>query len=172
MSELEGVLERRLARVAAPPELWERVSAGRTIPNRRMPIARRTLAFALAATLSLALLVVATYPRSPLQSEKAPEIRAWIKQNTGLDIPLPAEPSPLIRLSGARVVKGGAEVRFQVNHHDATLLVAKAPTAPGDGKHRFVSKTSWTMRGQSYTVASDVPEDSSAACLLCHTGAD
>jgi anti-sigma factor RsiW len=113
-------------------------------------------------------------------STDAAELRAWVKSGAGLDVPMPAHTASSVQLVGAYVNrKGGtptAEIAYRVGGVDATLVVSKIPME-GDGRHQFVKSgsyhgsnfTSWTMRGQMYTIAS---ADARVGCLLCHsTGA-
>ena len=86
---------------------------------------------------------------------------------------------PSVQLIGAHVNRKGkptAEISYRVGDVDATLVVSKIPME-GDGRHEFVKSgsyhganfTSWTMRGQMYTIAS---ADARVGCMLCHsTGA-
>jgi hypothetical protein len=118
--------------------------------------------------------------RMEFRSEQAPEIRAWVKAKAGLDIPLPVSTSAAVRLLGAHVTAGRdstAEILYQVNGRNAVLTIAKVdPKIGGDGSHRFLGggtrdgarTSSWTMRGQMYTVACPFPVDPRAGCTLCH----
>jgi hypothetical protein len=109
-----------------------------------------------------------------LQSTSASQIQAWVKQNTGLDVPLPAKVSEPVRLSGARVAPNGVEVDYFVRNRPERLLIAKADS-PSPAGHRFVDrsmkKVSWTMGSQFYSVECATAEDAQAACMLCHAGA-
>jgi hypothetical protein len=113
-------------------------------------------------------------------SADAAELRAWVKTGTGLDVPMPAHTASSVQLVGAYVSRKGstptAEISYRVGGQDATLVVSKIPME-GNGRHQFVKSgsyhgsnfTSWTMRGQMYTIAS---ADARVGCLLCHsTGA-
>ena len=130
---------------------------------------------------SLEELAVAALGRNPNQlkfrSGEAPAVRAWIKSGTGLDVPLPSQLSPAVHLVGATLVSSKvptAEVSYRVGDMDVTLAVSKAD--PGaDSKHTFVRAgsyhganfTTWSMRGQMYTLAA---ADTRVGCLLCHNG--
>jgi hypothetical protein len=123
-----------------------------------------------------------------LRSDTVSEIRTWVKSRTGLDLPLPANTAPTVRLAGVCAVKGGGapafRVAYRVGGRKAELLVSKAsPAESGDGRHRFLKcesngnarVSSWTMRGQLYTLAyATMPGTASAEsreeCLLCHAG--
>jgi hypothetical protein len=113
------------------------------------------------------------------RSEAAPEVRAWVKSHAGLDVPLPVNTIASVKLLGAHVTPGKntVEILYQVEGKSAVLTVAKAdPEVAGDGAHRFLGgaqrdgarMSSWTMRGQMYTVACPYPQDPRAGCLLCH----
>jgi hypothetical protein len=131
--------------------------------------------------LSLEELAVAALGRNPDQlkfrSAEAPAVRAWIKSGTGLDVPMPPALSPAVHLVGATVVSSKvptAEVSYRVGDMDVTLAISKADPA-ADSKHTFVRSgsvhgakfTTWSMRGQMYTVAA---ADARVGCLLCHNG--
>jgi len=121
-------------------------------------------------------------------STDAVEVRAWVKNDTGMDIPMPAHTASSVQLVGVYVNRKGrtptAEISYRVGGQDATLVVSKIPME-GDGRHQFVksgsyhgsSVQSWTMRGQMYTIASvggpaGTPGNARVGCLLCHsTGA-
>jgi hypothetical protein len=197
---LEAVLTQHLGRVAAPPELWDRIQApGPALPKRSN---RQMLAWALAATALLVAAVVVWQLRLrpealvaqalqrgagqlEFRSEQAPAIRAFVKERTGLDIPLLPNPPASIRLVGASVAGWArtptAEVVFRVGGRDEVLLVSKAdPKLVGNATHRFLSSSqyrgarisSWLMHGQLCTLACPIPQNPQAGCLLCHaTGA-
>jgi len=131
--------------------------------------------------LSLEELAVAALGRSPdhlkFRSTEAPAVRAWIKSGTGLDVPMPSTLSPAVHLVGATVVSSKvptAAVSYRVGDMDVTLAISKADPA-ADSKHTFVRSgsyhganfTTWSMRGQMYTVAA---ADARVGCLLCHNG--
>lgn len=199
----EPELSRHLGPVKAPDQLWDRVhGAGvpvRTRARSWTPFWRKKtwiLAAAAAAavaglavgvnfmlnrSLSLEELAVAALGRSPDQlkfrSGEAPAVRAWIKSGTGLDVPMPSQLSPAVRLVGATVLSSKvptAQVSYRVGDMDVTLAVSKADPA-ADGKHTFVrsgsyhgaSFVTWSMRGQMYTVAA---ADARVGCQLCHNG--
>jgi len=124
-----------------------------------------------------------------LRSDTVTEIRDWVKVKTGLDIPLPARTSDTVWLTGVCAVKGGTpavEVAYRVNGRNAALLVSKVHAEgthgegglPPDGRHRFLKcesvggkrVSSWTMRGQQYTLAYAAHGDTRDECFLCHDG--
>jgi hypothetical protein len=138
-------------------------------------------------TLSDRELAVQALNREPedldLRSDTVTEIRTWVKSRTGLDLPLPARTADTVRLTGVCAVKGGVpavEVSYRVKGRHAALLVSKAgPAALGAaGNHRFLKcesiggtrVSSWTMRGQLYTLAYSAHGDAREECLLCHNG--
>jgi len=109
-------------------------------------------------------------------SAKAAQVSAWVKANTGLDIPLPDQPEG-VQLVGARVLKGettAVEVAYRVGGHDAKLLVSKVESGLAvHSGHRFLGNpgtraSSWIMKDQRYTLACAEPGDLRAACTLCH----
>jgi hypothetical protein len=104
-----------------------------------------------------------------LQTQDPGEIRRWLRQQAGLDVPIP--PATTVRLEGARVVRRGAqgvaEVKYRVGKDTVTLLVARAdpghPLPPHGGRAQ-----AWQARDQVYAVAVSNPDRAEAACLLCH----
>ena len=116
-----------------------------------------------------------------LETSDTAEIRRWVKANSGIDIPLPPKHDSVIQVIGARMMDGPnpmAEVSYQVGEYRAALLVAKDPTGrksypthglrPSDPLEK-AHVSSWSMRGQSYTLASNARGDEfERACLLCH----
>src|SRR5258708_7198559 len=115
-SWMEPALERHLGPVAAPEELWDRVRS----PQRRTPVLGWRLAFA--AMLAVATAWALHARGASIESDRAGEIREWVKARTGLDVPL----APSAAVCGGRVVGGAAEIRYRVRNREATLLVAKA----------------------------------------------
>jgi hypothetical protein len=95
-----------------------------------------------------------------------------VKENAGLDVPLPAKLSEPVRLVGARVAANGVEVDYFVRNRPERLMIAKADS-PNPVGHRFVDrstkKVSWTMGSQLYAVDCATAEDAQAACQLCHS---
>lgn len=198
---LEPVLERHLVEVSAPDELWNRVR--NPIASQPVLVARTPLLALAAAVMLMAgavwtllplrshqasreALAIEALARNPedldLRSETVPEIRAWVKSRTGLDLPLPARTAKAVRLAGACAVNlgtAGVEVSYRVSGRNAVLLVSKATAAEAQEKHRFLKcesignrrVSSWTMRGQLYTLAVAAIGDARDECLLCHAGA-
>jgi hypothetical protein len=173
MDEIEAILSRHLGRVPAPLELsaqrcmaatksWRpglrpaRCFSLRVQPgsarwwHRLQPVSAGLAAFASAAA---ALLLAAFYLQpATLLSSNAVEIRNWIQIRAGIDLPLRANPSSAIRLTGARVSHRTTEVTFEIGGRAGALRV------PAGATH------------QSYKLACATPEDERLACLLCHSG--
>jgi hypothetical protein len=115
-----------------------------------------------------------------LQTEDAATIRKWVKANAGIDIPLPPQHSGVIRINGASVNHEGprmAEVSYQVGEFRAALLVTKDPSGVtrypkhdfrGSDSFEAARVTSWSLKGQAYTLAWTAPGEFRTACLLCH----
>lgn len=171
---LEPELQRGLSEVTAPPELWSRVQSARV---SRPPESSRRLIWALALTVVLAA-VPLSLVRLPVHKnsqsvefhcQNPAELRAWVKANTGIDVPLRATPPVSIRLIGARNLGEQTEIAYRAGDRDALLLVSRAdgaaevPHGNPDG-----SVSSWVMAGQRYTLTSDNPADLQLACKLCH----
>lgn len=120
-------------------------------------------------------------PSVEFQSGDGLAIRTWIRNRTGLDISLPAQSGAPIEIVGARVVDGGGpavEVRYRSGGHIFVLLASREGLrGPGVLKHAEVGDAalqnaravSWTMAGQTYTVAAERAEYLHTACLVCHS---
>ncbi len=97
------------------------------------------------------------------------EIRRWLRDHAGLDVPLP--PASSVKLEGARMVQHGkhpvAAVQYRVGQDTVTLLVARA-----DPRHPFpphgARAAAWQARDQVYALAGASPDHAEAACQLCH----
>ncbi|MFM2125266.1 MAG: hypothetical protein RL328_1717 [Acidobacteriota bacterium] len=197
---LEKVLEKHLAPVSAPANLWSHVRG----PVRAVNRPAWTAWAGAAATLTLAAggwgLWQATRPRPsveamavaaldqpaaqlPLLTQDANTVRKWIKTESGLDVPLPPKHDGLVKILGARIDGGRdgqvAEISYQVGEYRAALLVAKDPSGKRSYPNHDVRSSdpyqkarvsSWSMRGQTYTLAWSAPGEFRVACLLCHSG--
>jgi hypothetical protein len=184
---LETELQRGLRSVTAPPELWDRIQAPQAA---RSTTATRWFVWAMAAAvvlIAIGLSVVrresvavdetlairalsSDWQRVAFHCQNPAQLRTWVKANTGLDLPLRAEPSPSIQLIGARMIDGarGVEVTYRAGNRDAVLLVRGHGGA--DVSHSRVSGqvSSWVMAGQRFTLACDNAADMQLACRLCH----
>ncbi len=151
---MEAALEQRLARVGAPEELWDRI----VTPRAERPH-KQALRLSACATVAVALLLLAwgTGPQNVQFASSDPiAVRAWVKANSGVDVPLHAGP-----LVGANVVGGRPEIIYRVSHRQLTLV---ATNRGSDG-----ALMSWSANGQTYMLACTAPEDLKA-CALCHVG--
>ncbi len=182
-------------RIRRPAQAISAPTPSRVLPRKSLSLALAATALAAVAAWSL----VASHDEPPggtlaiealsretddleLRSGVASEIRTWVKTKTGLDLPLPTTTSPAVLVSGVCGMRGdasGVEVAYRVRGHKAALIVSRATRdARADGKHRFlrcdstsgVRVSTWTMRGQLYTLAYASPGDSRDECLLCHAG--
>jgi hypothetical protein len=158
---MEQELEQSLRRVAAPQELWGRIQ------NPEQGRARsRTRLVAWAAVPALMFLTLwgshpKTNPALQFQSSDPGQIQAWVKANTGLDVPLHAG-----NLVGAkRASAQAAEIAYQAGGHDLSLIVS-GKAAPA--RHE-ASAISWTAGGQLYLLASAEPQYLKS-CVVCHVG--
>ena len=190
-------LKRHLGPVRAPDELWDRVhnaAGGNPVRMRQTgwnpawgwvtAVALVALAAGLTVWLNRPLsreqMAVRALSRTPEQlqfrSASLAEIRAWVKNGTGLDIPLPVRTASSVQMIGAYVSgrrTPTAEIVYRVDGVDTALVVSKIPLE-GEGRHAFVKGgsyhgadfLSWTMRGQMYTIAS---ADARVGCMLCHS---
>jgi hypothetical protein len=175
---LEQELQRGLRQVPAPAELWDRVQSARF--SRPQATSRR-LVWALAGTVVLAAVALSMLParREAMVSDSQQiafhcqnpaELRAWVKANTGFDVPLRTGQSASIQLIGARAVDGRAEIAYRAGNRDAVLRVSKADAGSANLPHSRMSGkvSSWVMDGQRFTLACDNPADFQLACKLCH----
>jgi hypothetical protein len=184
---IEELLERHLAPVPAPRELWTRVQAPVATASR--PVFRK-LAWSVAALLMFAGVVSSfrtqiknndsaalqalARPAGDLEfrSEKAAEIRAWIRTNAGIDVPLPENPQ--VHLIGASRTAGAVEIEYLIGDQRADLVISEAPLTKT--KHGQLTRESlaslqtysWTRDGVQYTLACSAPGELQAACSLCH----
>ena len=193
---LDPVLKKHLARVAAPPNLWSHVRGPVRAQAVRGSWAVAAIALVavvaggwtlwdqLRAPVTAEAMAIAALDRNPadlsFRTEGGAAIRKWLKANAGIDVPLPPKHSSVIRIQGARVsgeTNRIAEVSYQVGEFKAALLVTKNPTGvTAYPKHDFRGSnpfeaarvTSWSLKGQSYTLAWTAPGEFRTACLLCH----
>ncbi len=197
----EPELSRHLGPVKAPDELWDRVQTSEAISFERARKPARRIAMAWVTATAVAVVAVAgiaTWRNRNLSSEeravralaRAPkevqfrsadltEIRNWVKQSSGLDVPLRGLPAENVQLIGASLTRQGAtaaEISYRVGGMEAALVISRMAEG-GDGKHAFVKSgsyhganfQSWTMRGEMFTIAA---ADARVGCMLCHnTGA-
>jgi len=172
---VESELHQGLREVTAPPELWDRLQSARV---SRPQTTGRGFVWALALAFVLAA-VALSLARSPVHKDSQvtafhcqnpTELRAWVKANTGFDVPLRTAQSASIQLIGARVVDGRAEIAYRAGNRDAVLLVSRADSGAANLPHSRVSgkASSWVMGGRRFTLACDNPADLQLACKLCH----
>ena len=180
---LEPELQRGLREVAAPAELWDRVRAAQVPQSRK---SNRGLVWAMAVTVVLAA-VGLSLVRSPdeqlavqalangsqqiaFHCQNPARLRAWVRANTGLDVPLRAAPPASIQLIGARNADARVEIAYQAGGRDAVLLVSRADAGAANLPHSRASGnvSSWVTDGQRYTLAANDPADLQLACKLCH----
>jgi len=172
-SWIQPVLARHLGQTTAPAELWNRIAE----PRLPQPAAANfRLALALASVLLVAMLLGGFHPgRTPaldFRSNRPDQIQAWVKANTGLEVPLHASRSA--RLLGASAIRGeapAARIIYRVGAKDVALTVASVGITPALTVSKSDSTYSWTARGQRYTVACADAEELRIGCLLCHAGA-
>lgn len=175
--EVTHLLERGLREVHAPPELWDRIQAPQAV--RRNGNSRR-LMWATAATVVLAAVALSRV-QSPVRQDSQriafhcqnpAQLRAWVKANTGFDVPLRAAPPLSIQLIDAQMMEGTREVEivYRAGNDHATLLVSRADPGAASMPHSRISGTvsSWVMDGQRFTLACNDPAGLQLACKLCH----
>jgi hypothetical protein len=194
---LDPVLKKHLGRVEAPVNLWSHVKGPVRSP-RPAGFAWAASAAALVVVVaggwtvwnqfrtpqSVEAMAIAALDRSPdelvLKTDDAASIRKWVRANAGIDIPLPPKHSSVIRVQGASFTSENprmAEVSYRVGEFKAVLLVTKNPSGVTSyPKHDFRGSnpfeearvTSWSLKGQNYTLAWTAPGEFRTACLLCH----
>ena len=180
---LEPELQRGLGEVAAPEELWDRIQSPQAAQTNR---ARPRLVLAMAAVVILAALALSrvrsedetlavqalasSSPQLAFRCQNSVQLRAWVRANTGLDVPLRSKPAPSIQLIGARTVEGHAEIAYRAGNNDAVLVVSKAASGVAKIPHSRSNGriSSWVTAGQRFTIACNDPADFQLACRLCH----
>jgi hypothetical protein len=130
-----------------------------------------------AASEAMALLGLAHEPEMEFRSADPAEMGAWVKTQTGLDIPW-RNPSNSVRLIGAHVVTRGAavEIVYRAGERKSALVVSKGGFTLASDRHwgfnpelyRNLKTVSWVAGGQVYTLACAVPGDLQFACRICH----
>lgn len=185
MPNLEGELQRGLRGVSAPPELWDRIQAAQVAPPQSTR-SNRGLVWAMAAGVVLAAvslsLVRATDESTALQAlagdsqqiafhcQNPARLRAWVRANTGFDVPMLDAPPASIQLIGARNLGTRVEIAYRAGNRDAVLLVSRTEAGAANVPHTGVSGnvSSWVMAGQRFTLACNDAADLQLACKLCH----
>jgi hypothetical protein len=189
-SWVQRELTQRLAPVAAPAELWERIAEPRQSPGWRVnwvlaAVAMVTLAMGTAwrygatrdAGVELEKLARREAANSTVEfhTGSCAELHDWLQHTAGLEVPLPA--NSRAQLIGARVIRrrGGsvAAVVYRVAGHAATLFVGRGKTsAPHRTAHLAsmggASLYSWGMRDHVYTLVASNASGPQAGCRLCH----
>jgi len=169
---LDLELAHRLTPVKAPEGLWERVARGLPARTHRSRPTAGWMACPVATFATIALVATTFWlpgagpARLELRSQNPTEIRRWVYDRTGVEVPL--APSANVRLEGARMLRRGdhpaAAITFRAGQRTATLLVARAdPRAalPPRRPHATV----WQSGDQAYALTGTA---SGAACQLCH----
>ncbi len=181
---LEPELLWGLRQTSAPAELWDRVQMGRVAgpaADRRFD-SRVNYAMAAAAVLLAMALGLGLRQMAGVRAERGDaqfagyhcqnpaELRAWVKANTGLDVPLREASTSALRLIGARTVGRGVEVAYRAGNRDGVLLVSRADARAADIPHGHVSGTSasWVMAGERFTLECNDAASLQLACKLCH----
>jgi hypothetical protein len=175
--EVNSELQFALRQVHAPPELWDRVQSARV---SRPQTTSRGFVWALALAVVLAAVALSLVrppvrkdpPLAAFHCQNPVQLRAWVKANTGFDVPLRAAlPAPL-QLIGVQMLEGtrGVEIAYRAGNRDATLLVSRADPGSASVPHSSVNGTvsSWVMDGQRFTLACNDPAGLRLACKLCH----
>ena len=175
---LESELQRGLREVKAPPDLWDRVQAGRAVQPNPRP---RRLVWAMAATVILAAVALSYQARRggvstvidsstlAFHCENPSQLRAWVRAKTGLDVPMRSSLPESIQLIGASARGNAVEVAYRAGGSEASLLVSRADGAVDiPHNHAGGARSTWVMAGERFTLACDNPADAQLACKLCH----
>lgn len=196
--DLERVLTKHLASVEAPSELWNRVRRQERGTHTRPWTAWVAVAATVVVSVggwtawqqhrenpvSVENMAVSALKHNAndmeLKTDDAAAVRSWVKSHSGIDIPLPPRHSSWVKVVGASVSRYDnqvAEVSYKVGEYQAALLVTKDKTGaktypsheirPSDPLEK-ARVSSWSMKGQSYTLAWVAPGEARVACLLCH----
>jgi hypothetical protein len=158
----EPALVQHLDRVSAPEELWERVRNPGVRRKKSVHMSVNAARVGACATVLL-LAIWLVVGHGGLRSGDAGEIRAFVKDKAGIDVPLRAHAAG-VQLTGASVVKGSVEIAYRVGKRDGRLVVGGRPAASG------ARVFTWSMDGHTYTLECATPEDLKIACNLCHIG--
>jgi hypothetical protein len=196
-SWLERELSAGLAPVTAPPDLWPDIASG---IQPEQSVSGRQIAWPVAAVAMLALMSLTVYRFVATQSQvsnlrqaamahtnlealdfhtgSCAELNDWLKQNAGMDVPLP-QAAPGVELLGARILPAPgspiAAIAYRVAGSAATLFVTRAHSR-SDSPHNFTRTASvggpelisWGMRDLEYALVAASSTDPHAGCRLCH----
>ena len=157
---LEHELEQSLRRVSAPGELWDRMQSPQPARAR---VRTRFMTWATVPALMFVALWGSHSRNNAIQfhSSDPAEIRAWVRANADLDVPLHDG-----NLAGASIVAPHTvKIAYYSGGHDMSLLVSKIP-APD---RRIGTNISWMAGGQAYLLACAEPQYLKS-CTLCHVG--
>jgi hypothetical protein len=111
-------------------------------------------------------------PRVEFKSSQVSEVRDWIRNRTGIDIPF-APADPRVKMIAASVGHTGAvEVRYRAAGREALLTaghrdVGRSHREIGEIEH--ATSVSWNAGRETYTLSVQRVGDMRMACLVCHT---
>lgn len=171
-TRLASELQWGLREMNAPPELWDRVQAGRFAPRRKTSSVLIWATAAVGVLFAIGVYRTTTpgdLPHAGIRCQNPAQLRAWVRAKTGIDVPLRAATLSSIQLIGARSVAESVEIAYRTGDRGGTLTVSPAIGA-ADVPHDRVSGnvSSWVMDGQRYTLMCDNAADLQLACKLCH----
>jgi len=174
---LEALLGDNLRPVAAPDNLLEQLRRPR--PQREMVQSRRTgIVFGVAALVAAVLIAAVALPMLDrarkaemaarvLHSGDPAEIRTWVKNSTGFDVPLAKALPSSIQLVEARSDEpGAAKIVFRLDGRETILSVTAAGGRKPLMQHQQGQRT-WQAKGLDYELHGG-PAKFDAACMLCH----
>jgi hypothetical protein len=125
--------------------------------------------------------LLSTPDKLEFRSTSSADIQAWVRERTGMEVPLSPISSTKITLAGASILPGSkpaVAIAYQVNGRYAVLAVCNngASSTKVQARHngwseRQVQDTkvaSWNMRDHSYLLAYSASTEQRDACGLCH----
>jgi len=180
---IDQELTRQLAPVPAPEGLWNRIHEQR----RPLRVTRRfNKTWAIAGVALFLLLAGSAGQRSlrvgEIHCADPAEVRAWIRNQVGFDVPLPDQPpaggEPVSLISARfdrRRGEPAAAITYRVGNDVVDMRVGPARQPSGRHSQPRIESTattrtvSWEMGDESYAVTLTAAAASDHACVLCHT---
>jgi anti-sigma factor RsiW len=130
-----------------------------------------------------------------INSSSAEEISKWFANKLSFNLKLPnyqevSGQEKLYQLEGARLVgfkdDYAAHVSYKMQNRPITLVVTSSFVATPSGGEKIISKglvfyysvikdlkvISWTDRGLTYALISDLAERGQQSCIVCHSGTE
>ena len=115
-TRLASELQWGLREMNAPPELWDRVQAGRFAPRRKTSSVLIWATAAVGVLFAIGVYRTTTpgdLPHAGIRCQNPAQLRAWVRAKTGIDVPLRAATLSSIQLIGARSVAESVEIAYR-----------------------------------------------------------